>query len=77
MYKPDFQLPNLRRHLLALFLVMDAGSNGLLFAADADIRMIRVELGDYRFMPGELQLVVGQPVVLQFVNTDTLSLIHI
>ena len=71
MNKSDFQLPNLRRLLLGLFLVIGTGSNGLLVAADVDIRVIRVVLGDYRFMPGELQVLVGQPVVLQLVNTDT------
>ena len=79
MNKVYFQLPNLRRLFLGLFLVITVGSNGLLIAADSaaesdtEPRVIRVELGDYHFMPGELQLVVGQPVVLQLVNTDSLT----
>ena len=52
MNKVYFQLPNLRRLLLGLFLVIATGSNGLLIAADSaaesdtDPRVIRVELGD-------------------------------
>lgn len=34
---------------------------------------IRVSLGDYRFTPAELQLRVGEPAVLELVNSDRLT----
>ena len=51
MNKVYFQLPNLHRLLLGLFLVIAVGSNGLLIAAnsaaesDTEPRVIRIELG--------------------------------
>ncbi len=47
--------------------------NGLLNAAESDSKVIQVRLGDYRFMPDELQLVAEQAVVLQLINTDTFT----
>ena len=73
MYRLNSQLSPIRRLLPGLFFIAATGLHGLLYAAEDDIRVIQVRLGDYHFMPGELQLVAGQPVVLQLVNTDTFT----
>lgn len=57
---------------LSLFLVCLLSGSGL-YAGQGDTRVIEVKLGDYRFMPGEIQLVTGQPVILRLVNTDTIT----
>jgi plastocyanin len=36
-------------------------------------KVIEVTLGDYRYMPHDIQLVVDQPVVLQLVNVDAFT----
>ena len=63
----------MHRLSLILFFVVTIVLNGLLNAAESDTKVIRVLLGDYRFMPGELQLVAEQPVVLQLVNSDSFT----
>lgn len=59
--------------LLRLLLVMGALFHTALFAADTAPRYLRVTLGDYRYMPHEIKLKTGQPVVLQLVNTDSIT----
>jgi plastocyanin len=34
-------------------------------------KTIEVTLGDYRYMPGNIQLIINQPVVLHLVNVDS------
>jgi len=36
-------------------------------------KVIEVTLGDYRYMPGHIQLIVDQPVVLRLVNVDSFT----
>ena len=36
-------------------------------------KILRIELGDYQYMPDVININVGQPVVLQLVNTDILT----
>lgn len=36
-------------------------------------KVIEVTLGDYRYMPGHIQLIVDQPVVLHLVNVDSFT----
>jgi plastocyanin len=57
--------------MTGLFFIAASGLYSLLYAAEEKPRVIQLLLGDYHFTPAELQLVVGQPVVLQLVNTDT------
>lgn len=48
-------------------------SAGALHADEASKRVIEIKLGDYRYMPGNIQLVVDQPVVLHLINTDSFT----
>lgn len=43
-----------------------------LHAVQDDVQVIEIRLGDYRFTPGEIQLVAGQPAVLRLINTDSI-----
>ncbi len=70
MHRPRFQLLSL---WLGLFFIAAAGLNNHLLAGEANTKIIQILLGDYQFMPSELKIVVGQPVVLQLVNTDMLT----
>lgn len=73
MHRLNSQLSSVRRLLPGLLFIVTSGLNGLLYAAEENTRIIRIVLGDYHFMPAELQLVAGQPVILQLVNTDTFT----
>ena len=44
-----------------------------LHAAQDDVQVIEIKLGDYRFTPGEIQLLAGQPAVLRLTNTDSIT----
>ncbi len=46
---------------------------GWLQAEPAYSKVIEVTLGDYRYMPHNIQLVVDQPVVLHLVNVDAFT----
>jgi len=73
MHKLNTDLSTARNLLPALLFIVATVLSGLVYATDNNIRVIRVQLGDYHFMPVELQLVAEQPVVLQLVNTDTFT----
>lgn len=73
MHKLCFQLPNIGRRFPGLLIVVGIALNSPLVAAEGDTRVIQVLLGDYQYKPGELQIVVDQPVVLQLVNTDMIT----
>lgn len=45
----------------------------LLHADVTTPRTIEVKLGDYRYMPGNIQLVAEQPVILHLINTDSFT----
>lgn len=40
-------------------------------AAADEPALVEIKLGDYRFMPEEIQLVAGQPARLGLINTDS------
>ena len=42
-----------------------------LHAEAAYTNVIEVTVGDYRYMPGNIQLIINQPVVLHLVNVDS------
>lgn len=44
-----------------------------IYASDDAIPVIDLELGDYRFLPQEIQLSANQPAILRLVNTDTVT----
>lgn len=46
---------------------------GLLHADVTTTRTIEVKLGDYRYMPGNIQLIAEQPVILHLTNTDSFT----
>lgn len=48
-------------------------SASILYADSTSRKIIEVKLGDYRYMPENIQLVVGQPVILHLVNTDSFT----
>ena len=58
-------------HILisATFLVISSW----IYASDDAIPVIGLELGDYRFLPQEIQLSANQPAILRLVNTDSVT----
>jgi plastocyanin len=54
-------------------LILCLFSTDLLYADASDVRVIDVQLGDYRFKPDKIQLVTGQPVILRLTNTDLIT----
>jgi len=36
-------------------------------------KVIEITLGDYRYMPDRIQLIVGQPVILRLINIDSIT----
>ena len=61
------------RNFLRLLIFLGAMSHTTLFAADTETTYIRVTLGDYSYMPHEIKVKAGKPVVLQLVNTDLIT----
>lgn len=59
--------------LLISLLLASLVSASLLYADQADIKVIEVTMGDYRFMPQEIQLNANQPAILRLVNTDSIT----
>jgi len=55
--------------LLLAFLLVTAWSH----AEPAYTKVIEVTLGDYRYMPKDIQLLVNQPVILHLVNVDSFT----
>ncbi len=50
--------------------LLSAGSSQ---AGPGYTKVIEVTLGDYRYMPNSIQLIVDQPVVLRLVNVDSFT----
>jgi plastocyanin len=48
-------------------------STSLSYAAESNVRVINIKLGDYRFTPDKIQLVTGQPVILRLTNSDLIT----
>ncbi len=61
------------RLLLTLVIFISSGSINWLHAEAGYIKVIEVTLGDYRYMPANIQLMVDQPVVLRLVNVDSFT----
>lgn len=56
-----------------LFFIIAIMLSCLLSAAENGTKIIQVKMGDYRFIPSEIQLEAGQPVVLRLMNTDAIT----
>lgn len=74
LYGIDLGAFNLHRLSLVIFIIFWGLIYSPVASSDESPKVIRVELGDYQFMPDVINLNVGQPVVLQLVNTDLLTL---
>ena len=59
--------------LLISLLSAPLVSASWLYAYQGDIKVIEVQLGDYRFIPQEIQLIDDQAVILRLVNTDSIT----
>lgn len=59
--------------LLISLLSAPLVSASWLYAYQGDIEVIEVRLGDYRFIPQEIQLIDDQAVILRLVNTDSIT----
>jgi len=59
--------------LLISLLLAPLVSASWRYADQRGIKVIEVQLGDYRFIPQEIQLIADQPVILRFVNTDSIT----
>ena len=46
-------------------------SAGWLHAEAIYTKVIEVTLGDYRYMPGNIELLIDQPVILRLINVDS------
>ena len=57
--------------LLISLLLASLVSASWLYADQGNIKVIEVQLGDYRFIPQEIQLIADQPAILRLVNTDS------
>lgn len=72
VYNSGFTMPFtfILRHvaLLAILLIHSTS----ILAAQGEAKVIEVVLGSYRFMPQEIKLVAGEPVILRLVNSDTI-----
>ena len=44
-----------------------------LYAEQDEVTIVDVELGDYRYMPGTITLVEGEPVILRLKNVDMVT----
>ena len=65
----------MRRSLLLLTLAIFISSSvtNRLYAEAVYTKVIEVTLGDHRYMPSSIQLMVNQPVVLHLVNVDSFT----
>jgi plastocyanin len=59
------------QHLILLCLLLMTG--GQLYADQGKTKVIEVKLGDYKYTPGDIKLVVQQPVILRLTNTDLMT----
>jgi plastocyanin len=55
-----------------VFLAIVFTHGNSIFAAQSEVRVVEVILGSYRFMPTEIRLVAGEPVILRLVNADSI-----
>jgi plastocyanin len=55
-----------------VFLAIVFTYGNSIFAAQGEVRVVEVLLGSYRFMPTEIQLIAGEPVILRLVNADSI-----
>ncbi len=63
----------LRLIVFSTFLLSANSLHADLDVDRVDKKIIEVKLGDYRYMPATIQLVIDQPVVLRLVNTDSFT----
>ena len=59
--------------LLALAIFISSSVTNRLYAEAVYTKVIEVTLGDYRYMPSSIQLIVNQPVVLHLINVDSFT----
>jgi plastocyanin len=59
----------LKYSILLGYLLSTSG----LYAEATYTKVIEVTLGDYRYMPENIQLIVDQPVVLRLINVDSFT----
>lgn len=59
--------------LLALAIFISSSVTNRLYAEAVYTKIIEVTLGDYRYMPSSIQLMVDQPVVLHLINVDSFT----
>ena len=57
-------------HIVFLAIFFTHGNS--IFAAQSEVRVVEVMLGSYRFMPKEIELIAGEPVILRLVNADSI-----
>ena len=59
--------------LLTLAIFIFSSLTNRLYAEAVYTKVIEVTLGDYRYMPSSIQLMVNQPVVLRLINVDSFT----
>ena len=59
--------------LLALAIFISSSVTNRLYAEAVYTNVIEVTLGDYRYMPSSIQLIINKPVVLHLINVDSFT----
>lgn len=63
-------LPRMLQFSILLTCLLSASG---LHAGSVYVKVIEVTLGDYRYMPSNIELLVDQPVILHLVNVDSFT----
>ena len=73
LYKQRSLKSALARMLQFSILLTCLLSASRLHAGSVYVKVIEVTLGDYRYMPSNIELLVDQPVILHLVNVDSFT----
>jgi len=70
LYKYNLLKAMEHKMLRSVLVVACLLSANWLYAEPVYKKVIEIKLGDYRYMPGDIQLIIDQPVVLRLTNVD-------
>lgn len=69
---PGFPKTITYRPLQILLLIVLLITGSRTHATQDDTKVVEVMLGNYRFMPGEIELIADKPAIFGLVNTDSM-----
>jgi len=73
LYRFGFKATRLPGLLFISSLILSGAFYSHADASEDRPRIIPIELGNYRFVPGVIYVSVGEPIILQLVNSDALT----